>query len=70
MGNQETLSFRAWIDAQGVETLARKFEVTKATIWNWRKGHCWPLVHQMRRIRKLSGGAVTYEMIIDRTGNR
>lgn len=68
MGNQ--LSFRAWIDAQGVENLARKLRVTKVTIWNWRKGHCWPLVPQMKRIRKLSRGAISYEAIIDRTGER
>jgi len=59
------ISLKDWIDREGVATLAKKFGVNESTVRHWRRGHCLPKAEQMREIKKLSNGAVTYDTMID-----
>lgn len=59
------ISLRDWIDREGVSNLAKKFGLNESTIRHWRRGHCLPKAEQMREIKKLSNGAVTYDTMID-----
>lgn len=60
------ITFEKWIDLYGINTLASRLGVTVQTVYYWKLGHCDPRACYMRRIRKLSRGAITYEQMIDR----
>ncbi len=59
------ISLTAFIEEKGVEFLAKKLGVNPSTVGHWRTGLCYPQVKQMRKIKKLSRGLVTYDTIID-----
>lgn len=50
----------------GAPSLTRKLKVSRMTVYNWKNGKSYPEVTQMKRIKKLAKGVVTYEMMIDR----
>lgn len=60
--------FIAWIDEIGIEPLAEKLGIDPSAVSHWRRGHCWPQVKHIKRIRELSRGALTYEDIIEGVG--
>lgn len=62
-------SFDEWINHVGIATLARQLRVTKQTVYNWKWGRD-PKVCHLRKIRKMSRGVITYEMIVDRKVTR
>lgn len=59
-------SFEDWIDEVGIVELARQLKVNPVTVRLWRKGHGYPRVDLMRKIKKLSHGEIGYEEMIDR----
>jgi ribosome-binding protein aMBF1 (putative translation factor) len=61
----KTLSLKDWINDFGVQELAKKMKVQPSTVRHWRNGHCLPRTDQMRKIRRLSKGTVSYERMID-----
>lgn len=65
MRPSKSKTFITWIDEVGIQELAEKLGIDPSTISHWRRGHCWPRVEQMRQIRKISKGRITYEDIID-----
>jgi len=62
---KQKISLKNWIDQEGVHKIAHILKVEESTVRHWRRGHCLPRTEQMRTIRKLSKGLVTYETIID-----
>lgn len=62
----EKITFVQWIDRMGMNTLAKKLGVDRVTIRNWRTGRGDPRVDHMRRIKRISGGEIGYDQIIDR----
>ncbi len=63
MKNKTT--FSEWIGRVGIQTLTSQMSVTETTVQNWKAGRCYPRVHQMRQIKRLSRGIITYDKIID-----
>lgn len=59
------MTFNEWIDARGVEEVARLLDVSVSTVRHWRVGHVFPQVAQMIQIKKLSRGVIGYDAIID-----
>lgn len=65
------LTLDEWVErVGGPAKTAVLLGVHVATVNYWRTGHCYPRVEQMREIRRLSKGLVTYEAMIDRAGQR
>jgi len=62
---EKKISLKAWIDKVGATKIAEALSVEVSTVRHWRSGHCLPQTKQMRAIRKLSNGQVTYENMID-----
>lgn len=60
------ISFKNWIRQYGRRALARDLGVTSVAVGHWELGHREVRHKYMRKIRKLSEGAVTYEAMIDR----
>lgn len=65
-GKTKLLTFDAWMTRLGTQKVASLIGVNLVTVryWRWRK--TYPKVVHMRKIRKLTKGLITYEMIIDR----
>lgn len=61
----EVTSFKAWIDSLGFQAVADLLGVCPNTVRYWRHGKSLPKTSQMKTIRKLTKGAVSYEHIID-----
>lgn len=59
------ISLRDWINQEGVSKIAEQLCVEQSTVRHWRSGHCLPKAQQMREIKKLSKGQVTYDVMID-----
>jgi DNA-binding transcriptional regulator YdaS (Cro superfamily) len=71
VGDCPGLTLDEWVvKIGGTPKAAKLIGVARATVNFWRAGHCYPRVDQMKRIRKLSRGLVTYEAMIDRAGRR
>lgn len=60
------LTFKRWIESFGEKRLALYLKVHPKAIQYWKTGHCDPRVDHMRRIKRLTHGLITYEMMIDR----
>lgn len=60
------MTFKSWLIEMGAPSLTRKLKVSRMTVYNWKNGKSYPEVTQMKRIKKLAKGVVTYEMMIDR----
>lgn len=63
---KKKISFDAWIDKVGVIWLARYLKVHPGAVRHWRTKLCDPRVDHMRRIKKLTRGRISYDMMIDR----
>ena len=64
--NKKLDPFGDWINATGLLEVSRLLKVHPDTVKTWRAGTFCPRVDQMRRIRKLTNGQITYETMIDR----
>jgi hypothetical protein len=62
---RKKISFVEWINTVGATNVAKRLGVSARVVHYWRIGHCSPRVDQIRAIRKLSNGRLTYEAIID-----
>ncbi len=62
---QKYATFNDWINDKGTIYIAGLLNVNPSTVRHWRRGHCYPGVEQMRAIKKITKGAVTYDIIID-----
>lgn len=58
------LIFTNWIKEYGASRLAKKLEVHHTTVQKWTCGHL-PKAKQMAKIRGLSGGLVSYDVMVD-----
>ncbi len=63
--NQKRISFAEWIDREGVDRLASRLKINRFTVLHWRAGRHHPRVEQMRILKKLSRGALTFDAIIE-----
>lgn len=59
-------SFDDWIDDLTINRVAGLLRLRPLTVWHWRARRGYPKVEHMQRIKKLTKGAVSYDMIIDR----
>lgn len=59
-------AFKKWIDKIGPYRVAELVGVRSCTVFYWRSGKNYPRLDQMRKIRVISKGAVSYEQMIDR----
>lgn len=59
------LSLKDWINEVGIEFVAKELGCAESAVGHWRNGHCLPRTKQMARIKKLSGGRVTYDEMIE-----
>lgn len=60
------MTFEDWIDEKGLMQLAIELDVSYMTVHAWRNGNGNPKVDTMRKIKQMTKGKVTYDMIIDR----
>lgn len=65
-GGERSYTFAEWVDSIGIEVLALKLKISTQSVKNWRRGISDPKVDHMREMRRLSRGAITYDVIIDR----
>jgi len=49
----------------GNDWLSKKLRVPRQTVSQWRHGKCYPKVSQMKKIKKVTKGLITYDIIID-----
>lgn len=59
------MRLKTFIMSYGVEKLAKKLNITRVSVHQWKKGQVLPRGFQMQAIKKLSKGKVTYANIID-----
>lgn len=62
---KQNVSLRDWINANGVQAIAELLGVEDSAVRHWRRGHCLPRAEQMREIKRVSKGQVSYESMID-----
>lgn len=65
MKDYRKMSFHEFIDKEGVKNLSRRLKINSKTVRYWKDGHCYPRVHQMIAIQKMTKGGITYAKIID-----
>lgn len=65
---RKKVSLNDFIESIGSKKLAKKMKINRRTVNYWQVGHCWPAVKQMIQLRKMSGGALSYEEMIDNNG--
>ncbi len=63
---KKRISFVDWIEREGVKTVAKRLGVDPFTVLHWKAGRHEPRVEHMRQIKRLTGGEIGYERIIDR----
>lgn len=63
--SKKVSAFKLWIDKEGTKKVAEILGVQRATVSHWRVGRCLPRTDQMKLIKKVSNGFVSYESIID-----
>jgi hypothetical protein len=62
-------TFTAWLQSYHAPTLSKLLGLDSATVYLWiADKERTPRPAVMRRIKELSKGVVTYEMMIDRNG--
>lgn len=64
---RKIISFKGWLEEFEAGALAERLSVTRRTIDYWKSGKIDPTVKNLRKIRRLTKGLLTYEMMIDRT---
>lgn len=64
MKPSKLLIFTNWIKDYGAGELAKKLEVHHTTVQKWTCGHL-PKASIMAKIRDLSGGKVSYDVMIE-----
>lgn len=66
MKRRKSLSLEEWINQQGSTEVARLLKLANtSSVRQWRLGICLPKPEQMRRIKILTNGLVTYDGMID-----
>lgn len=65
MAKRKPITLEAWIAEKGVSHVAELLGVNPSAVRHWRLGNCRPNVTQMRAIKKITKGAITYEELID-----
>lgn len=58
-------SFRDWINEHGPVKLSKLLKTTDSTIRHWRLANTLPRPWQMKRIKELTKGRISYEEIIE-----
>ncbi len=66
MAKSSNLSLKEWIERTGPEKVARLLGVNISTVGHWQRGYCNPKDEVKIKIKKLSGGLVTYDEMIER----
>ncbi len=59
------LTLKEWIEQTGPEKVAKLLDVNVSTVGHWHRGYCAPRDEVKVKIKKLSGGAVTYDDMIE-----
>ena len=60
--------FQKWVmEYGGPTTLAYNLNINRVTVGYWMRQQSCPKVDMIKRLVKLSGGELTYEIIIDGT---
>lgn len=59
------MTFQEWLADYGEERLRRELKVTQRVIDRWRRADGWPKVGLMRKIVRLSSGALTMDVIVE-----
>lgn len=63
------MTFTEWLKSQGQSRVARMTGVSLRVVSLWALGHN-PSVRHMRKLRQVSGGFLTYEIMLDRIPGR
>lgn len=63
---KKRISFEEWLDREGVQEVAAKLKVTPTRVWNWRALRSEPPFEMIRKMTKLSEGAIDYASIVER----
>lgn len=66
--SKKKFTFASYIDEVGIRTLAEALQVGEDSVRLWKTKKCDPRVDQMRRIKILSKGRITYDLMIDHRG--
>lgn len=59
------LTLRRWIDKTGAAHVSKLLGIMVPSVYQWRSYHCLPNAYIMKKIIKVSNGAVSYESIIE-----
>ena len=59
-------AFLEWVQTLGVEQVAHRLKTHPSTVSNWLKLRCEPRVIQIKEIKRITKGRVSYDDIIDR----
>lgn len=62
---QQTVSLKDWIDKEGISTVAKVLTVTEACVRHWKRGYVLPDSNQMKKIRMLTKGRVSFDTTLD-----
>lgn len=58
-------TFTDWINETGVNKVAKILGVYESTVRHWRNGFVLPRSHQMKRIKDITKGRVSYDAILE-----
>lgn len=61
----KTMTLKEWINERGTEKVAQLLNVNQSTVRHWRLGNNIPRPEQMKEIKRLSKGQVTYDEMIE-----
>jgi hypothetical protein len=59
------MSLVDWIVATGPDKVAKRLGLHENTVLCWRRRHGLPTTKVMRKIKKITRGAIGYDQIID-----
>lgn len=60
-----SVTLKDWLDSKRAKDLAKEMDVQLASIYQWKSGRHLPCVEEMRKIKKLSKGKVSYDIMIE-----
>jgi len=60
------MTLQSWIVQTGPKEVAKLLNVDPAAVSLWRNKKTLPRPHQMKRIKQLSRGRVSYEVMIEK----
>lgn len=62
--------FAEWVRERGIKTVAYDLGVDVRAVRYWLSGHTDPRLAQVRHLKVLARGRLTYMDIVDRTGSK